>query len=188
MNKADNHNGNGAGNHKGPRRRYSDKERAAVLAALLANGGNVLRTSRDTGIPRKTIELWGKEQSTGNLLPGVAAECQGKKEELSAIFERVARIYLKHAEGDEIVAETKGKDAIIAAATATDKHQLLEGKPTQISSSTDGAFTEMVKEYASKFNLSIPEAKARIAGNLTNPAAIAALDAAFPSLASEEKQ
>lgn len=176
------------GYHKGARRRYSDKERAAALAALTANAGNVLRTSRDTGIPRKTLELWGKEQAGGNLLPGVADECQGKKEELSAIFERVARIYLKHAEGDEIVAETKGKDAIIAAATATDKHQLLEGKPTQIQGGADFGFDERIRGFAKKYGYTLAEAKAKIVEEISNPAAIAALDKAFPPLASDKEQ
>ena len=48
------------------------------------------------------------------------------------MFERVARIYLGHAETDTVVAKTGGQAAVIAAAAATDKSQLLRGKPTNI--------------------------------------------------------
>lgn len=41
--------------------RYSDEDKAAVLAALAANGGNLLRTSKETGVSRNTIRHWVEE-------------------------------------------------------------------------------------------------------------------------------
>lgn len=38
--------------------RYSDDQRAAVLAALDANGGNLSKTARDTGVPKSTLIAW----------------------------------------------------------------------------------------------------------------------------------
>ena len=40
------------------RRSYSDEQRAEAMAALDANGGNVKRTARETGIPGTTIKGW----------------------------------------------------------------------------------------------------------------------------------
>lgn len=37
---------------------YSAEARAAVFARLVANAGNVLKTSRDSGISRRNIYLW----------------------------------------------------------------------------------------------------------------------------------
>lgn len=42
-------------------RRYSDEDRALVLATLTANNGNVLRTARDTNIPENTVRNWKKD-------------------------------------------------------------------------------------------------------------------------------
>ncbi len=111
------------------RRRYSDEERAAALAALKANGGNLELTSRQAGVPRNTLRRWAEH-------PEHAASSQvrqEKMEELSVLFDRVARVYIGRALTDEAVSDTRGKDAVIAAATATDKKQLLGGKPTLIS-------------------------------------------------------
>lgn len=41
--------------------RYTDSDRAAVLAALQANGGNVAKTARETGVPRVTLIGWAKD-------------------------------------------------------------------------------------------------------------------------------
>lgn len=51
---------------------YSDQQRLDTLAALQANGGNVAKTERQTGIPRLTIRKW---RDTPELLnhPEVAA-------------------------------------------------------------------------------------------------------------------
>lgn len=43
------------------RRVYSDEVRARAYIVYTANGGNVKRTSRDTGIPESTIRTWVSE-------------------------------------------------------------------------------------------------------------------------------
>jgi transposase-like protein len=43
--------------------RYSEREKAAALAVLMAQGGNVWATARATGISRRTLARWWKETS-----------------------------------------------------------------------------------------------------------------------------
>ena len=40
---------------------YSDDDKKRALAALIANGGNLLRTANETGYPRKTIAYWARD-------------------------------------------------------------------------------------------------------------------------------
>lgn len=51
------------------RRHYSDRERAEALAKLEANGGNLTRTARETGISRKALREWQRDQGTGEQKP-----------------------------------------------------------------------------------------------------------------------
>jgi len=103
-----------------PKRRYTDADKAEALAMLVANGGNAEKTARDTGIPRKTIYNWSKDN------PPVPAKIgQEKKEALSDLFERVSRKYLDHSLEEGPLNKTSGKDAVLAAAVAADKMQLL---------------------------------------------------------------
>lgn len=111
------------------KRKYSDREKAMFLLALEANGGNVARTSRETGVPRKTLESWADGES---LNADVAEIRHEKREPLADIFERVARTYLDHAEKETVVEKTPGQAAVVAAGIATDKSQLLRQLPTQI--------------------------------------------------------
>ena len=61
------------------RRSYSDEQMAVALAGLDANAGNVARTARQLGLPRKTLDQWAK----GRVHPGVANLRHQKKEELA---------------------------------------------------------------------------------------------------------
>ncbi len=115
-------------------RQYSEDDKATALAALAANDGNVLRTAQDLGIPEPTIRKWKNGQG---VVQEVVQKCERKKEELSSIFDRAARVYLEHAMNPETLARVGGKDAIIAAATATDKKQLLNSLPTTIHGTKD---------------------------------------------------
>jgi hypothetical protein len=48
------------------------------------------------------------------------------------LFESAARKYLAHASKDDVVDQTRGRDAVFSAAIATDKMQLLRNLPTSI--------------------------------------------------------
>ena len=58
------------------RREYSDEERAACLAALQANGGNLSQAARQCGVPRNTLRRWVEEQQKA---PPVADGATQKK-------------------------------------------------------------------------------------------------------------
>lgn len=107
------------------RRKYSDRERAEGLAALTANRGNLSATVKETGIPLKTLSDW-----RDGKIPDIAQLRAEKEEDLATIWQRVTRLYLGRAELAECIADTKGKDAIMAAAIACDKHLLLTGAAT----------------------------------------------------------
>jgi hypothetical protein len=71
--------------------RYSDEQRAAVLAVLKSNGGNVSRTARETGVPASTIQTW---RDNADTLPPHEVREQNRlsladliRAELDAIFE-----------------------------------------------------------------------------------------------------
>jgi len=110
-------------------RRYTEDDKATALAALQANGGNLKRTSRELGVPRATLTSW--RDGTG-INAKVSEKCHQKKEELAGLFEQACRVYLLHAVTPATVKKMRGKDAVMAAAIAADKKQLLDGKPTAI--------------------------------------------------------
>lgn len=63
-------------------RHYSDGERAAALAVLASNDGNLTRTARETGIPRKTLASWAA--APDNAAPATIR--QEKAFDLLALF------------------------------------------------------------------------------------------------------
>lgn len=125
----------------GERRRYNDEDRLAALAALRANAGNLKKTAREVGVPRKTLAEWaaavsatGGEASATPPPPlkttaqRVAERLPDAESDLAARFERIARKALGVAR--KKVGELNAKDAVIAAATAVDKMRLLRGEST----------------------------------------------------------
>lgn len=173
------------------RRTYSDKQIAEACAIFKSCNGNMLEASREAGVPRKTLESWVKGKAK-RVTDAPVAEEMAQLRHIAGVsiadrLEDLIGKILDVAPGK--LGEAPFGQSMTGLSIAVDKMRLLREQPTSIqANAADGAFAEMVKEYASKFKLSLPEAKARIASNLTNPAAIAALDAAFPPLASDAKQ
>jgi len=119
-------NGNGNGHKK---RSYSDQEKAALLLALEANGGNLAKTERETGVPLETIRDW----RNGLAVNADIAEIRNEKRvSLADKFEALANKLVDRAE--EFIDKDKTTLAMVATAAgiATDKAQLLRGQPTQI--------------------------------------------------------
>jgi transposase-like protein len=110
------------------KRQYSDEDKAAALAALDANGGNLSRTAKEFDIPKTTLIEW---RDGRNQHPVVSDLRTVKKQSLAELFEEAARAYIARALDTDAVSDTRGKDAIIAAATALDKLQLLTGQDTE---------------------------------------------------------
>lgn len=109
------------------RRRYTDDDRATALAVLDSNGGNLSRTARETGIAVSTLQRWvaDRAQDLSDLR-------NQKRESLSELWENIARAYIARALDAAAVNETAAQSAVTVAAIATDKLQLLQGKPTEI--------------------------------------------------------
>jgi transposase-like protein len=107
-------------------RQYSDDDRGSALATLAMNGGNIAKTSKDLAIPQATLRKWrdGSGISTSTI-----EKCDIKKEVLGDIFEQVVRVYLRQALSPGVVAKASSRDAIMTAAVAADKMQLLRAKP-----------------------------------------------------------
>jgi hypothetical protein len=115
------------------RRRYSDDERASLLAMLEAEGypdkpGALTKVSHYAKMPHATLVLWWQKKRN----PPPSELQQVKKLELADLFEEAARVYLEHGTRDAVVEDTSGKDALMAAAIAVDKMRLLRGLPTEI--------------------------------------------------------
>ncbi len=118
------------------------------MVVLDSNGGNLHATARDTGLPQSTIQSWRDREI--EIDPELRIQ---KKEELIVLFDRVARAYLERALAEACIEGTKGKDAVTAAAIATDKRQLLSGQPTSI---TETSPTEL-KDYLKRMRPGLPE-------------------------------
>jgi len=111
----------------GRKRTYTDEDKAAALVGLDANGGNLSRTAKEFNVPIMTLSEW----RNGRVTETVTGIRKVKKQSLAELFEEAARAYLARALESDAVSDTRGKDALIAAATALDKLQLLTGEDTQ---------------------------------------------------------
>ena len=110
------------------KRQYSDSDKAAALAALDANDGNVNRTAKQVRVPRKTLAMWA---SNRHLSADVADIRQEKRKELSERLEDLAHT-LVDILPDKLPAASV-RDLAGALIVAVDKMQLLKGAPTAIS-------------------------------------------------------
>lgn len=115
------------------RKQYDDKFRASAVVMLEAAGypdtkGALTRTAQHVGVPARTLSRW----FNGEQNPPPDQTVSEKRGELADLFENAAYLYLGHSVKPEIIEETRGKDAIMAAAVATDKMRLLKGLPTEI--------------------------------------------------------
>jgi hypothetical protein len=107
------------------RQRYSDADKGLALAALDANGGNLKRTGRDLGIPRKTLERWARGPTAERL----ANLRHQKKGELADRLEQIAHQLLDAITPHKIANATLS-EVMPALGIAIDKMVLLRGRPT----------------------------------------------------------
>lgn len=122
-------------------------EQKALAVEVIAREGGLTREAVSTvrqllnapGLSKSTLHGWWVANRTEpnrtepikkNVIPTPVR--QQASDSLDDIFEHVARLYLERAAQDSVVSDTKGKDAVITAATAVDKMRLLRGLPTEI--------------------------------------------------------
>jgi len=115
---------------------YTDDDRARAVALFQANGGNAKRTAQLLGVSRSTLRGWiGKirtervASTTGVARMPPAELVQDRSLELGNRFEDVAVLAL--GEGmEEAILKSSAKDRAVVAGIATEKAQLLKGRPT----------------------------------------------------------
>ncbi len=107
------------------RRRYSDNDKATALAALDANGGNVLKTATQLRIPRKTLEEW----NNGRVVDDVAELRHENRRELKEVLRDLAYTLAEALSDNLEDAPTNHK--AVALGIVIEKMQLLEGKATE---------------------------------------------------------
>lgn len=129
------------------RRSYTPEDKAASLAALAANGGNLAKTAAQVGVPRKTLAEWQKQQTPrGGVADAsppkkaaaeqVAKLLPGAKVALSDRLEQVASALVDKMDDPEKIAAATLSQLAVAAGVAIDKMRLLREQPTSIPGAT----------------------------------------------------
>lgn len=114
------------------RRQYSDNDKAAALAALDTNDGNVYKTAQQLGIPRKTLESWANNAGVND---DVANLRQHKKGEIADRLEDLVHQLIDAMPGK--IGDANLQQAATTLGIAVEKIQLLRGKPTDRTVVTD---------------------------------------------------
>jgi len=106
-------------------RDYPEDLKAAVIAAIENNGGNVLATSKLFNLPRDTVNYWWKHSDR------FVEVKQASSANLADKYEQLAHSYVESlSEHDQSL--VTARDKIYIASTATQMTQLLRGEPTAI--------------------------------------------------------
>ena len=120
--------------------KYTDEQRREV-ATLYAVKGSLSAISRETNIPRTTLRDW--KQS--DWWDGLVAELRHEKaDEHIAKYTALVSDAIEYAHAN--LDKASPKDALIMAATATDKARLLLNQPTNISSQGAGV-QDLLNEF-----------------------------------------
>lgn len=110
---------------------YPDEAKAAALAALDANHGNVKRTARQLGIPESSLRyLIDTADDTGDHAARVRALRAAKRDDLAVAMSDIAWIAARQVQ--DRLPEASARDAAVVMGIAVDKAQLLRGLPTQV--------------------------------------------------------
>ena len=96
---------------------------------MQANGGNVLKASRELGIPRRSIYAWQtgeRRRAVGETaLQERASLMQQERSKMAKLWLKVTYKAIKRL--DRTVETLKGRDLILLAGLGTDKHIALTG-------------------------------------------------------------
>jgi transposase-like protein len=126
------------------KRRYSDEDRAAAVAAVTANGGNVQRTARQLGIPETSLRQWVKAERH----PEAAQMSVEKRGTLADEMERVVWKLVEGINDPEKVKAAPVQQLATAAGILVDKIRLLRGEPTAIDEHRDD---DRLAEYRRRY-------------------------------------
>lgn len=115
---------------------YSEQTRAEALLALELNGGNVLQTANQLGIPETSLRRWAEDAAsakTGETVSDVVETSTTLLEEKREDF--IANLKLLRnatmVQFEQIIPDLKAKEAATALVDLTKLIELLEGNATQ---------------------------------------------------------
>ena len=107
---------------------YTQEDKARILAVLAANGGNIKRTARETGVPVNTVRRWKTQNAQGaGPPPAVVAAAVGEFVDEAKEVRGMALSLLKAklAAGD-----VDARTAVTIVGILDDKVRLATGMPT----------------------------------------------------------
>lgn len=105
---------------------YTDNDVLNATVMVEVNGGNVLKTSRELGIPLATLWTWVNGRKRASLLKLKEERKGDLAEALEELAWQVLESTPRKIEGASL------KDATLSLAIAVDKMRLLRGQPTTI--------------------------------------------------------
>lgn len=143
------------------RRQYSDNDKAAALAVLAANGGDLRKTARDLSIPYSTIRKWANDKGINS---DVVNEVTSKKKNLADSLEEIAQNLVDAMPGKITAANLQ--QVATSLGITIDKMQLLRGKPTGIVD--DASLTDDIR--AARIAALLDAARARRDGSASGDA------------------
>ena len=115
---------------KGSKYTDSDRNEAAIQYAVL---GNMKAVAKATGIPRTTIVGWKKTDWWQDAITSAQiAKADEHRARYSELVDKAQQVAL------EKLPEANARDALIIAATSTDKIRLFDGMPTAITGKSEG--------------------------------------------------
>lgn len=112
------------------KRIYSDEQKAAVYFALEVNNGNVLRTSRDTGIPETTVRDWNREWQRDGVPMDILNISQEVAQDFIDAAENVRDLALSELRRQIEAREVKAAQLIATVGVLEDKIRLGKGLAT----------------------------------------------------------
>lgn len=129
-------------------RDYPEELKASVIAAIEANGGNVMATAKLFNLPRDTVNYWWHHSDRYVEVKHASGENLADK--LENIAHNTADSIAEH---DLSIVALRDKAAVLAV--VVDRMQLLRGAPTSIIESSDRVELSIILRDAveSGFNL-----------------------------------
>lgn len=122
---------------KAVRRRYTDEDRASLVAMLISEGyhldpalakkGALARVAKYAGVPDSTLHRWFKEKQN----PAPPELVNEKTRVLSDTMENIVWAMLGQLQETTVIAEMSGRDMATSIGILTDKMRLLRGQSTE---------------------------------------------------------
>jgi transposase-like protein len=114
----------------GTRRVYTDKDRAAVLAELTVNDGNIKRTARALDIPVPTVRRWRDNWAREGVQPETTQALAEVTDDFLGIAKRIQHKLLVVLEEKVDERDVTTRDVSTALGILTDKIRAYSNVPT----------------------------------------------------------